>query len=130
VYRREVLFGSFATGNLDGPATEVELYGAGCCRMPSGDWYILEEDVHCGLYKYERKRPGLGVPDHVNRIVAHMVAEGGAYEGAVEISGGKPNPGYMPAGCGDGQGNTLVVYERHPDKAGEPILIAGKILRR
>lgn len=56
IYKRDVLFGSFATGNLDGPPTEVELYGAGACRMPNGDWYILEEDVHCGLYKYDAKK--------------------------------------------------------------------------
>jgi RNA polymerase sigma-70 factor (ECF subfamily) len=56
VYKRDVFFGSFATGNLDGPPTEVELYGAGCCRMPNGDWYILEEDVSCGFYRYDAKK--------------------------------------------------------------------------
>jgi len=56
IYKREVLFGSFATGNLDGPPNEVELYGGVMCRMPNGDWYILEEDVHCAFYKYDARK--------------------------------------------------------------------------
>ncbi len=56
VYRREVLFGSFAAGNLDGPPEEMELYGGSSVRAPNGDWYILEEDVTCGLYKYDAKK--------------------------------------------------------------------------
>jgi hypothetical protein len=36
----------------------------------------------------------------------------------------------MPAGAGDGKGNTLVVWERHPDKAGDTILIGAKLIKR
>lgn len=86
-------------------------------------WLVLDWQGRC-------KAPGLGVPDHVNRIVAHMVTADGTYESAVEISNGKPNPGYAPAGAGDGKGSTLVAYERHPDKEGETIQIAVKVLKR
>jgi hypothetical protein len=39
----------------------------------------------------------------------------------------------MPAGAGDGKGNTLVVWERHPadaDPLDAPILIAAKLVKR
>lgn len=78
----------------------------------------------------QRADPGRGVPRHLNRVVAHLVAEDGKYEGVIEISPGDPNPAYAPAACGDGKGNCLVVYERHPDKPGDKILIAARVVKR
>lgn len=76
------------------------------------------------------RQPGLGIHEHVNRIVAHLISLDGKYEGILEISSGNPNPGYMPSGCGDGNGNAIVVYERHPEKTGERILIAARLIKR
>jgi hypothetical protein len=67
---------------------------------------------------------------HVNRIVAHQVGEEGKYEGQIEVASGEPHPGYSPAACGNGAGACLVVYERHPAKDDETILIAARLLRR
>jgi hypothetical protein len=75
-------------------------------------------------------RSGDGSRPYVSRVVAHLVSDDGKYEGVVEVSSGKPNPGYFPAACGDGKGNTLVVYERHPEKPGDTILIAAKLVKR
>lgn len=86
-------------------------------------WMVLDWVGQC-------RQPGRGIPDHVNRIVAHLISLDGKYEGIIEISSGKPNPGYMPSGCGDGSGNTIVVYERHPEKAGESILIGARLIKR
>ena len=47
--------------------------------------------------------------------------------------GGAGNPPYAPEACGDGKGNTLVVYERHPAAADPPdalILIAVRLVKR
>ena len=48
----------------------------------------------------------------------------------MEVSSGKPNPAYFPAAVGNGKGKTLVVYERHPAKAGDTILIAARLVKR
>lgn len=108
VYKRDVLFGSFATGNLDGPPTEVELYGAGACRMPNGDWYILEEDVNCGLYKYDAKK---------NRVITlSSGAPYGKFGGTIETMR-LARGGY---GCGMGMspdptGRFLKIFDRNND---------------
>lgn len=65
-----------------------------------------------------------------NRIVAHLVASDGSYVGASVIDSGDPNPAHMPAAAAGGVGNTLVVYEHHPDVAGGTILIAARLLQR
>ncbi len=65
-----------------------------------------------------------------SRIRGHLVSGDGMYEGAVEVSSGKPNPAYFPAAAGNGKGKTLVVYERHPAKPGDTILIAARVVSR
>lgn len=71
-----------------------------------------------------------------SRVVAtHLVSAEGGYEGKVEVASAigadeGASPPYAPAACGDGQGNCLVVYEKHPARAGDPILIAGRLIRR
>jgi hypothetical protein len=116
--------------NAEGKITSTVVLGTPKAeiRQPSAvwdgkGWLILDWSGQC-------RQPGLGIPEHVNRIVAYIISADGKYEQIVEISSGKPNPGYMPSGCGDGAGNTLVVYERHPEKAGECILIGSRLLRR
>jgi hypothetical protein len=89
-------------------------------------WYVLDLAAH-------RKQPGRGINEHTNRVIAHVVAADGKYDGQVEIADGKANPAFMPAGAGDGKGNTLVVWERHPadaDPLDAPILIAAKLVKR
>ena len=47
--------------------------------------------------------------------------------------GGTDKPPYIPEAAGDGKGNTLVVYERHPadnDPPDAPIVIAAKLVKR
>jgi hypothetical protein len=67
----------------------------------------------------------------INFVRGQLVSADGKYEGAVEIvPTGGANPPYAPSSAGDGRGSTLVVYERHPDKAGETILIATRLVKR
>lgn len=75
-------------------------------------------------------KPSIGRVAPINRIVAHLVATDGTYGSAFEVSSGLPNPAYMPSAAAGGTGKTLVVYERHPDVAGDTILIAARLLQR
>lgn len=56
IYKRELLFGSFASGHQDGPAAEVELYGTCAQRMPSGDWYLLDDEANGAFYRYDAQK--------------------------------------------------------------------------
>lgn len=106
VYKREVLFGSFAKGNLDGPPTEVELYGAVGCRMPNGDWYVLEEDVTCGLYKYDARKKRV--------ITLSAGAPYGKFGGTIETLR-LARGGYMRSMgmAADPSGKFLKIYDRN-----------------
>jgi hypothetical protein len=120
-----------ASFDLDGKqtgSTELGRKHATPIRMPAAAWdgkgYLMV------YWRANSMSPNYGFPEHTNQVVAHLVAADGKYEGATEVSSGKPNPTCAPAACGDGKGNTLVVYERHPDKAGETILVAAKLVKR
>lgn len=56
VYKREVLYGSFATGAQDGPAVEVEMFGAGGPMLPNGDRILFEGGVNQAVYRYDAKK--------------------------------------------------------------------------
>lgn len=56
VYRREVAFGSFASGYQDGPGPEMESFDCGRTMAPSGNWYILDESVERVIRKYDAAR--------------------------------------------------------------------------
>lgn len=116
--------------DFDGKALGTTVFGSAKVevRQPAAvwdgkGWLVLD-------WQASRKAPGRGITDHLNRIVAHMVGADGVYGSVIEISNGKPNPGYAPAGAGDGRGNCLVAYERHPDKDGETIVVGTKLIRR
>ncbi len=112
-----------ATTVLGGPKAYV--------RMPAaafdGKGYLIAH------WLGHRRDPNSGFPEDTNKIIVFLVAADGKYEGQVEVSSGKPNPSYAPAAAGDGKGNALVVYERHPADADPPetsIHIAARLLKR
>jgi hypothetical protein len=91
------------------------------------------------LAYWDGKPSGSGPGRHVlpggpvNRVAVHLLAADGKHEGDFEISSGKPNPTYAPAAAGDGKGNTLVVWERHPadnDPPEAPIVVAARMVKR
>ena len=105
---------------LGGPKAYIRQPAAVC----DGKGYMV---VYWHGWRYD---PNRGYKEHTNRIDAHLIAADGKYEKKIEISSGKPNPGYAPAGCGAGDGKALIVYERHPTKAGDTILIAVRPVSR
>ena len=74
---------------------------------------------------------------YYNKVAVHLVSADGEYEGKVPVASTVGDdtktalsPPYAPAGCGDGKGGTLVVYEKHPAKAGETSVIAARLVKR
>jgi hypothetical protein len=70
-------------------------------------------------------------------VAVHLIAADGKYEGRAEISSTAGyddktplNPPFAPAACGGGDGKTLVVYEKHPARAGDGSVIAARMVRR
>ncbi len=67
------------------------------------------------------------------KIVACLISREGQFEWRALITPGTVNPGYAPDVAGDGKGNALVVWERHPadeDAADAAIFIAARLLKR
>jgi hypothetical protein len=116
--------------DLDGKQTGMTIFGGpkAFVQMPAaacdGKGYLVVRWVG------SRRNPNGGFPEDTNKIAAFLIAPDGKFEGSVEVSSGKPNPSYAPAAAGDGKGGTLVVWERHPEKAGDTILIAAKLVKR
>ena len=108
--------------------------GANAIDRPAAAWDGKGWAIAC--YDGAPVFPGPGHKaraEPLSRIVIRLVSAEGTYEGVYEVSSGKPNPAYAPAACGDGKGNTLVVWERHPadaDPLDAPILIAARIVKR
>jgi hypothetical protein len=77
-------------------------------------------------------------PKEGNAIVGDLIAADGKFEGKLDVvpvvkPGGAGNPPYAPEAAGDGKGNTLVVYERHPadnDPPDATIVVAAKLVMR
>ncbi|MCX7804394.1 MAG: hypothetical protein N3A38_04295 [Planctomycetota bacterium] len=119
--------------DTSGKLTATTVLGApkAYVRMPAaafdGKGYLIAH------WLGHRRDPNRGFQEDTNKIVAFLIAADGKYEGQIEVSSGKPNPSYAPAVAGDGKGNALIVYERHPadaDPLETPILIAARLLRR
>ncbi len=116
--------------DADGKVTGTTVLGRAKAyvRQPAAAW---DGRGYMVVYWHGHRRdPNRGYKEHTNRINAHLIAADGKYEKEIEISSGTPHPGYAPDACGAGDGRTLVVYERHPAKAGDPILIAVRTVTR
>lgn len=121
-------------GNL---TAQIELGGKWAhYELPAAAW----DGKGFLLAFYESRPPSFRSSDeraknnrYEERIVACMVSRDGKFESKLEIAPGNVNPGYAPAAAGDGKGNTLVVYERHPadnDPPDAPSLVAARLLKR
>jgi hypothetical protein len=122
--------------DLDGKQTGTTVLGGpkAHIQMPSatfdGRGYAVA--FYVGGRRHRDQGGGL-----TNTVAVHLIAADGKYEGRAEISSTAGyddktplNPPFAPAACGGGDGKTLVVYEKHPARAGDGSVIAARMVRR
>jgi hypothetical protein len=89
-----------------------------------GTSYVAAWDIILG--------EGRGLESHwYDGVFVRRVSRDGSPQGGnTPVAGERGSPACLPAAASDGEGTTLIAYERHPKTGKTPIRIAFRMLRR